>query len=141
MADRTEIFVYGTLRPGAAEWASPGYTADPEAAVVLGTLYDYGPFPYLSLTGDTIIKGAILHLDETMADHVWHVEIGAGYKQSTVTATLSDGTTREVVTYEVDARHLSDISTRYPVVEDGDWLASYQKRRDEMEARWAARHG
>jgi gamma-glutamylcyclotransferase (GGCT)/AIG2-like uncharacterized protein YtfP len=125
----TDIFVYGTLRPGDAEWARSGYTAPPEPATAVGTLYDYGPFPYFSTEGDTTIVGAVLHLDSKQAHVVWRVEVGAGYKPTEIEVTMADGSKRTLVTYEVDERH-SHVK-ECPVITSGDWV--------EWDARrWAA---
>jgi gamma-glutamylcyclotransferase (GGCT)/AIG2-like uncharacterized protein YtfP len=121
-----DIFVYGTLRPGDAEWARSGYTADPEPATAVGTLYDYGPFPYFSTKGTTKVVGAVLHLDDERAHMVWRVEIGACYKATEVEVTMADDSKRTLVTYEVDERHM-DVGP-YPVITSGDWVEHDRQR-------------
>lgn len=121
------IFVYGSLRPGSVEWASRGYTAEPRSGTTTGTLYDYGPFPYCDFDGTTTIVGDVLTLNDSMAWQVQSVEIGAGYVEREVTVTYSDGTTEQVIAYDVAPHRKAEVAT-LPVVASGDWVAHEESR-------------
>jgi gamma-glutamylcyclotransferase (GGCT)/AIG2-like uncharacterized protein YtfP len=127
------VFVYGTLRPGCSEWARGGYVADPVPATAKGTLYDYGPFPYCDFNGTDIIVGALLTLDDDTADHVYRVEVGAGYIPRQVQVTLADGAMLTATAYDIPAINKQMFADHYPVIPSGDWLLRWGGNADMME--------
>lgn len=121
----TQMFVYGTLRPGCSEWASDWYAADPVRGTTKGTLLDYGPFPYADFDGDGEIVGEILTLIPYGAHYVARVELGAGYEAREVIVETADGPV-VCLGWHITDRVRED--ARMVPIPSGDWLVAQEEK-------------
>lgn len=132
------IFVYGTLRPGSANWSRDGFVEPPIDAQTTGTLYNYGGFPYLDVDGTqgTVYGNVVTYdRDDMMYRHVRRVELGAGYAERDITVQTDDGPLH-VITYDASDETKRRVLPTLPVITSGDWLVA---ERENEEAYWSRR--
>lgn len=132
----TQMFVYGTLRPGCSEWARDHYTADPVRGTAKGDLLDYGPFPYADFDGDGTIVGEIVTLTPYGAHYVARVEEGAGYEAREVVVTTAEG---PVVCLGWQITERTRQRSDLVAIPSGDWLVAQDEKYDRYLERRASR--
>jgi gamma-glutamylcyclotransferase (GGCT)/AIG2-like uncharacterized protein YtfP len=126
--DKHLVFVYGTLRRGAARAMSlrfPGskFIAD---AKVSGSLYDLGAYPGLLLNGsNSSVIGEVYEVDDEMLNELDDFEASSHYWRKQVEISL-DTRPKVCWTYEPDP----EIHPLRTVITSGDWIEYARTKTD-----------
>jgi gamma-glutamylcyclotransferase (GGCT)/AIG2-like uncharacterized protein YtfP len=127
MSKTEYVFVYGTLRLGGhANHLMQQSGKFLEFATTLGTMYDLGAFPGITLGGDSQIVGEVwaIRPDAIPALDRYEGE-GRLYTRRRHSVALAGGSEQPVWVYEIN-------EPRGRVVASGDWLNPYPKWKPNM---------
>lgn len=124
------VFVYGTLRAGGSNDIRR-YRPPPQwigRAVVAGTLYDFGGWPGLRLTGDACVVGEVWRIDprvEPLLDRLEGVcDDGSGEYLKRSVSLVAGGRRVECMIYEIN---MAWVRGR-PAIPGGDWIVHCAER-------------
>lgn len=130
------LFVYGTLQPGCGNYErflEGGVLRFSRGVTVEGRVYfafPNGGYPVAKLDEEGTIKGTLVVMDAGYEGLHAAIEMeeGAGYVCKQVTATMPDGSTKNVFAF-----HYA-FDPRGDLIEHGDWEEERIKRWDENRA-------
>lgn len=123
------VFVYGTLRIGQynyKQWAEGGIRKFEQDCVANGAIYFVsrdGGYPVAKFDEPGIIKGDVLWFDRYSLEwgYVLEMEYGAGYTLVDIEARNQRGETFDCLGFDYVRKPAG------PLIEGGDWIASYDK--------------